>query len=71
MVRAADRKARRTRCPHTVEAAILEAFEQAGGANYLRRIASSDPRTFCTLLGNVLPMQLTSEDSGPVVINCP
>ena len=51
-----------------VKAAIIEAFEQAGGASYLLKIAESDPRTFCALLGKVLPMQLTGEDSGPLII---
>lgn len=44
-----------------VKAAIIAAFEQAGGASYLLKIAESDPRTFCALLGKVLPMQLTGE----------
>lgn len=49
-----------------VKAAILTAFGKAGGVEYLARIAVEDPRTFCTLLGKVLPLQVTGEDGGPV-----
>ena len=51
-----------------VKAAIIDAFEQAGGASYLLKIAESDPRTFCALLGKVLPMQLAGENDQPVII---
>lgn len=46
--------------------AILNAFANAGGEAYLARVAAEDPRTFCTLLGKVLPMQVTGEDGGPI-----
>lgn len=48
--------------------AILEAFGKVGGENYLVRVASEDPRTFCTLLGKVLPMQVTGDGDGPLKI---
>lgn len=53
-----------------VKAAILEAFEQAGGAAYLARIADEKPETFCTLLGKVLPMTISGGEgtSGKLVI---
>lgn len=35
--------------------AILEAFERAGGADYLTMLAKDEPRTFVTLLAKVLP----------------
>jgi hypothetical protein len=31
------------------------------GQAYLERVARNDPRTFCTLLGRVLPMTLNGE----------
>jgi hypothetical protein len=35
----------------------------------LRTIAKSDPRTFCTLLGKILPTQVTGDaEAGPVRI---
>ena len=49
--------------------AILKALEKAGGEEYLHRVSQSDPRTFCTLLGRVLPMQVTGENGGPLQIS--
>jgi hypothetical protein len=42
--------------------AILHAFDQVGGVDYLQKVAEEDQRTFCTLLGKVLPMQITGKD---------
>lgn len=44
-----------------VKEAIIEAFERSGGVDYLVTIAKDDPRTFCTLLGKVIPMQVDGE----------
>lgn len=49
---------------------ILQALEGAGGVEYLQRKAE-DPRTasaFLSLIGKVLPMQVTGENGGPVGI---
>lgn len=51
-----------------VKEAILQAFERAGGADYLLTVAQSDPKTFCALLGKVLPLQVTGEDGGGLVV---
>lgn len=51
-----------------VKAGILEAFERAGGPEYLLKIAVEDPRTFCGLLGKVLPMQLVGDPNRPVAL---
>ena len=48
--------------------AILNAFTKVGGEDYLVTVAREDPRTFCTLLGKVLPMQVTGEDGGSIVV---
>lgn len=48
--------------------AILNAFAEVGGQKYLVRIASEDPRTFCTLLGKVLPTTLAGDPDEPVRI---
>jgi hypothetical protein len=37
-----------------VKAAIMAAFDEVGGADYLKTVATTDPRTFCTLLGKIL-----------------
>ncbi len=47
---------------------ILEALEGAGGVSYLQERAS-DPKTasaFLTLVGKVLPLQVTGADGGAV-----
>lgn len=41
-----------------IKDAITEAFEKAGGVNYLVALANSDPRTFCALVGKVIPLQV-------------
>lgn len=51
-----------------VKAAILEAFNGAGGAKYLQRQAEQNPQAFMTLLGKVLPMQVTGADDGPIKV---
>ena len=56
--------------------AILLAAEQVGHdgkgkdglTGYLRHVASSDVKAFSALLGKVLPMQVTGEDGGAVVV---
>jgi hypothetical protein len=51
-----------------VKEMILQALEGAGGVEYLIQRAS-DPRTasaFLTLVGKVLPLQVTDADGGPV-----
>jgi hypothetical protein len=43
------------------KAAILGALAAVDGEAYLVAVAKSDPRTFCALLGRVLPMTLNGE----------
>jgi hypothetical protein len=52
-----------------VKAAIMAAFDEVGGADYLKSVAQTDPRTFCTLLGKILPTQVAGDaEAGPVRI---
>ena len=44
-----------------VKACIMAAFADAGGIDYLVKVAKTDPRTFCTLLGKLLPTQVTGD----------
>ena len=49
---------------------ILEALDNAGGVEYLERKAN-DPRTasaFLSLIGKVLPMQVTGDPENPIGI---
>lgn len=52
--------------------AILKAADQAGGKDklvgYLKAQALANPGPFMALLGKVLPMQVTGEDGGPLVV---
>ncbi len=38
--------------------AIMNAFEKVGGEDYLVVVAKKDPKTFCALLGKVLPAEI-------------
>ena len=43
---------------------ILEALDNAGGAEYLCQQAEKNPSAFMTLIGKVLPMQVKAEHTG-------
>jgi hypothetical protein len=47
----------------TLKEAILAAFDEVGGRDYLVAVAKDDPKTFCGLLARVLPMQVQAEVS--------
>ncbi len=44
-----------------IKAGILEAFEKAGGVDYLVEIAKCDPPTFCRLLAQIIPTEIKAE----------
>jgi len=46
--------------------AIENAFAALGGEDYLVKIAEEDPRTFCALLGKILPMQGEAQADQPI-----
>lgn len=50
----------------SIKKAIEEAFENVGGVAYLVMVAKSDPKTFCALLGRVIPQQLGSDPENPL-----
>lgn len=59
--------------PREVKAMILEALEGAGGVQYLEARAH-DPKTasaFLTLVGKVLPLQLSGDPTNPITIAWP
>lgn len=47
---------------------ILGALSDAGGQEYLKGQAESNPAAFMTLVGKVLPYQVTGEGGGPVKV---
>jgi hypothetical protein len=40
---------------------ILEAFQQAGGVDYLVELSKVDPPTFCRLLAAVIPSEIKAD----------
>ena len=51
-----------------VKAMILEALHGAGGPAYLQQQSQENPGPFMALVGKVLPMQVTGEGGGALVI---
>ena len=45
---------------------VLDALDQKGGADYLAKQADENPAAFMSLLGRILPTQLTGDGGGPV-----
>ena len=45
---------------------ILKALQDAGGVKYLQARASDSPAAFLTLVGKVLPLQVTGKDDKPL-----
>ena len=45
-----------------VKAAIAAAFDEVGGKDYLIELSKSDPRTFCTLVGKIVPLSVGGSD---------
>jgi hypothetical protein len=51
-----------------VKAMILAALDKAGGVDYLVAQSEKNPSAFMTLVGKVLPLQMTGANDGPVMI---
>ena len=47
---------------------ILGALADAGGRSYLAKQAVANPGAFMTLVGKVLPLQVTGEGGGPLIL---
>lgn len=45
----------------TVKEALQEAFQKVGGAEYLARLAESEPRAFAALIAKMIPNNVTVE----------
>lgn len=46
---------------------ILAALDRKGGVDYLEAQAEANPTAFLTLIGKVLPLQVTGDRDAPVV----
>lgn len=49
-----------------VKQMILDALAAAGGVKYLTKQATANPKAFLTLVGKVLPLQVTGDGGGPL-----
>ena len=54
-----------------VKEMVLRALDEAGGVEYLTQQARDNPGPFLTLLGKILPLQVTGPNGGPLQINFP
>src|SRR4051794_31317544 len=50
-----------------VRAMILAALERAGGEDYLLEQATANPRAFLSLLGRIIPTQVTGKGDAPLI----
>ena len=48
---------------------VVTALSEEGGVVYLRQQARENPVAFLGLVGKVLPLQVTGEGGGPIVIH--
>jgi hypothetical protein len=60
------KKGTKNKTSTALKEAIMNAFEEVGGKKYLVMVAHEDPKTFCTLLGKVLPAELNAKVEGDV-----
>lgn len=47
---------------------VVQALSESGGVEYLKKIAEENPTAFLTLVGKVIPLQVTGEGGGPLVV---
>jgi hypothetical protein len=52
-----------------VKQAILEALSALGGVEYLKRVAITDPKTFCALLGKLIPVKVAGDVDSPITLH--
>ena len=50
----------------TLKDMILAALDRKGGVDYLEAQAEANPTAFLTLIGKVLPTELSGPDGGPI-----
>jgi hypothetical protein len=56
----------------TVKEALHAAFDEVGGKDYLVRLATTDPKAFCMLIGKVIPTEVNAViESHHFVIEAP
>ena len=63
-----SRKGKPNKVTKELKEMILNALDKAGGEDYLIEQAEKSPAAFMTLIGKVLPMQVTGSDGGAIVV---
>lgn len=67
-----SRKGKPNKATAALKDMILTALEQAGGnegsVGYLKTLATTNSSAFASLLGKVLPTQVTGEGGGPLTV---
>lgn len=63
-----SRKGRPNKLSSSVKEMILGALTDAGGRAYLAAQSGENPAAFMQLVGKVLPLQVTGEGGGPIII---
>lgn len=66
--RGGSRKGKPNKVTKELKEMILNALDKAGGEDYLMEQAEKSPAAFMTLIGKVLPMQVTGSDGGAIVV---
>lgn len=61
-----SRKGVPNRLTADVKGMILQALDEAGGKDYLLAQAHGNPNAFLTLVGKVLPKEMTGKDGEPL-----
>jgi hypothetical protein len=51
-----------------IKDSVLQALDEVGGVDYLKRVANENQAAFCTLLGKILPTQLTGPNDGAIQV---
>ena len=71
LFKAGEHNGRRKGTPNkltlSIREAIEHAFDELGGTSYLVHVGRTDPRTFCSLLGKLLPTKLANADGSPLL----
>lgn len=44
-----------------IRAAVQQAFDDAGGSEYLTGLAKSHPQVFCSLVGKIIPTKIEGD----------
>ena len=48
---------------------VLQALEESGGVAYLVTLARENPNAFSSLLGRIMPTQVTGPNDGPLQVD--